>query len=176
MEGGDKYMNDNVSKKLAIPLVILTIVGVGGSFYTLSHVGPTNTYAQSQTHQPVKAQTTSIDKPETVADKTDVAGEDNYNDLSYTSSIRFQSTQEVSDDTEAKQLASLAKISSDQAKAFAEKSAGAAAFSVKIEEENGNVVYSVSVGIKEVKVDAGNGAILQTETDEENPNQAEGAK
>lgn len=139
-------MKEILQNKLAIPLLALAIVGVGGSAYTLSHVGPMT----------VSAQTT------TAADKPDVAGDQK--DPSYTSSIRVNDTQEVSDSTEAKQLASLAKISEGQAKAAAEKGAGGTASSVELENENGNVVYAVTVGNKEVKVDAGNGAILHTET------------
>lgn len=60
-------------------------------------------------------------------------------------------------------FSSLAKISSDQAKAAVEKSASGSASSVKLEEENGNVVYAATVGTKEVKVDAGNGKVLHTE-------------
>jgi len=161
MKGGDKVKN-KLQKKLAIPLLVLAIVGVGGSAYTLSHAGPTRVSAQSVA--PQVATQTAIDKPENAADKPDVAGAQKQ-DPSYTSSIKTQeSSTEVDDATEAKQLASLAKISQAEANAAAEKSAGGTATSVKLENENGNVVYAVTVGGKEVKVDAGNGTILATET------------
>ncbi len=160
-------MKDKLQKKLAIPLALLAVVGLGGTAYTLSHVGPTTASAQSQT--------AAVDKPENAADKPDVAG-DNTQDPKFTSSIKAsESATEVDDATEAKQLAPLAKISEAQAKAAAEKSAGGTATSVKLESENGNVVYAVTVGTKEVKVDAGNGAILHTEAADsgEKPGQPE---
>lgn len=173
-------MKDKLQRKLAIPLLALAIVGVGGSVYTLNHAGTMTAQAQSPAvsqpvTQQVQPQNTVSDKPETAADKPD-AGKDTQSP-SYTSSIKTQDTQEVSDTIEAKQLASLAKISEAEAKAAAEKSAGGTASSIKLENENGNVVYGVTVGTKEVKVDAGNGAILQTETADsgEKPGQPEGA-
>lgn len=169
-------MKELLQNKLAIPLIALAIVG-GGAAYTISHSGSSTIFAQTPTAQQAQPQTTAADKPENAADKADVAGADNKQDPSYTSSIKTQDTQEVNDATESQQLASLAKISSDQAKTAAEKSAGGTASSVKLENENGNVVYAVTVGSKDVKVDAGNGAILQTDTTDsgETPNQTEGA-
>ncbi len=147
-----------LQNKLAIPLLALAIVGIGGSAYTLNHTGPTTANAQQ-----AQMQSAVSDKPEGPSDKPDGQVEQKQGP-SYTSSIRVQDTQEVNDGTEAKKLASLAKISTDQAKAAAEKSAGGTASSVKLENENGNVVYVVTVGTNEVKVDAGNGMILNTES------------
>ncbi len=73
------------------------------------------------------------------------------------------------------QLATLAKISPDQAKASALKDptvAGGTVTSVSIDNENGNLVYSVQI-IKgstsyDVKVDAGTGNILFIEQGIEN--------
>jgi len=73
------------------------------------------------------------------------------------------------------QLATLAKISPDQAKASALKDptvAGGTVTSVSIDNENGNLVYSVQI-VKgstsyDVKVDAGTGNILFIEQDIEN--------
>ncbi|MBR8831112.1 MAG: hypothetical protein N5P05_003819 [Chroococcopsis gigantea SAG 12.99] len=72
---------------------------------------------------------------------------------------------------EATRLQSLAKISLREAQTIAEKSLGGRATKVHLENEDGNVVYSVHIGLKEVKVDAGNGKILLVEDlnkDEEN--------
>ncbi len=70
------------------------------------------------------------------------------------------------DDTD-QQLAALATISSEQAKASALKDptvAGGTVTSVSLDNENGNVVYSVEIGngstSYDVKVDAGTGSIL----------------
>lgn len=153
-------MKEIAQKKLAIPLLALALVGIGGSVYTLSHSGPLTAHAQSNTA--ANQQQASPDKG---------GADDNKQEPNYTSSIRVsESNQEMDGATEAKQLASLAKISPDQAKAVAEQSAGGTASSVKLEEENGNLVYAVTVGTKEVKVDAGNGKVLHTETAEAGEN------
>jgi uncharacterized membrane protein YkoI len=74
---------------------------------------------------------------------------------------------ETNDDAKEKQestkLQSLAKITPQQAQQAAEAAQGGKASSVKLENENGNVVYSVVIGKTEVTVDAGNGRILSTE-------------
>lgn len=74
---------------------------------------------------------------------------------------------ETKDDAEEQKesanLQSLAKISPQQAKQTAEKAIGGQASQVELENEDGNLVYSVIIGQKEVKVDAGNGKILYTD-------------
>jgi uncharacterized membrane protein YkoI len=78
---------------------------------------------------------------------------------------------ETNDDTkeqaeeqqEAAKLRSLAKITPQQAKQEAEAAQKGQASSVKLENEDGNLIYSVLIGQKEVQVDAGNGRVLYTE-------------
>ena len=65
--------------------------------------------------------------------------------------------------TEATQLQSLAKISASQAQQTAEAAQGNQASSVKLENEDGNLIYAVNIGQNEVAVDAGNGRILYTQ-------------
>lgn len=146
-----------MNKQQIIPFAALTLVVLGGVTAGISKMSPSIANAQ-----------TPVAQIKQVAEKLDNDGADkNEQEPTYTSSIRVpESKQEMDDGAEAKQLASLAKISSEQAKAAAEKSAGGKASSVKLEEENGNVVYKVTVGTKEVIVDAGNGKILHTETAE----------
>lgn len=156
-KGGETNMN----KQKIVPLAALAIVALGGVTAGISQMSPTLVHAQSPAAQVSQQQV--AEKPDT---GTEVA-DNNKQEPTYTSSIRIPDTgQEMDDGTEAKKLASVAKISSDQAKAAAEKSAGGSASSVKLEDENGNVVYAVTVGTKEVKVDAGNGNVLATETAE----------
>ncbi len=75
---------------------------------------------------------------------------------------------ETNDDVQEKQesakLQTLAKITPQQAQQFAEANQGGKASNVKLENEDGNVVYAVAIGQKEVKVDAGNGRVLYTDT------------
>ena len=78
---------------------------------------------------------------------------------------------ETNDDAQEKQestkLQKLAKITPQQAQQAAEAAQGGKASSVKLENEHGNVVYSVVIGKAEVTVDAGNGRILSTENSQQ---------
>ncbi len=67
------------------------------------------------------------------------------------------------DQQESAKLQSLAKITPQQAQQAAEGTQGGQARSVKIESDDGNLVYAVVIGQNEVKVDAGNGRILYSE-------------
>lgn len=78
-----------------------------------------------------------------------------------------ETNDDAKEQQESAQLQSLAKITPQQAQLAAERAVGAKASSVKLEDENGNLVYAVEIGKQEVKVDAGNGRVLYSE----NPNQ-----
>lgn len=65
---------------------------------------------------------------------------------------------------EAQTLQSFAKITPQQAQRSAETAAKGTASSVKLENENGSLVYAVAIGQNEVIVDAGNGTVLGTST------------
>jgi uncharacterized membrane protein YkoI len=71
--------------------------------------------------------------------------------------------EQAQEQQEAAKLQSLAKITPQQAKQAAEVAQKGQASSVKLENEDGNLVYAVVIGQKEVKVDAGNGRVLYTE-------------
>lgn len=77
------------------------------------------------------------------------------------------SDRETNDDAEEQQesakLRPLATISPQQAQQAAEADRGGRARSVKLENDDGNLVYAVVIGQQEVKVDAGNGRVLYTE-------------
>ena len=83
---------------------------------------------------------------------------------------------ETDDDAEEKQEAakyqSLAKITPEQAIAVAEAAIGRKAKEVELENENGNLVYEVEIGKKEVIVDAGNGKVLYTEDENQEDDEA----
>ena len=75
---------------------------------------------------------------------------------------------------EAANLQPLAKITPQQAQQAAQTSQGGKARSVKLENEDGNLVYAVEIGQKKVKVDAGNGQVLYT--DDANSEGQEGSR
>ncbi|NUN67045.1 peptidase (plasmid) [Pseudanabaena biceps] len=68
------------------------------------------------------------------------------------------------DATQSAKLRALAKITPQQAQQAAEVAVAGKATSVKLENENGSLVYSVAIAQKEVIVDAGNGRVLSTES------------
>ncbi|MEH2002536.1 MAG: PepSY domain-containing protein [Nostoc sp.] len=74
---------------------------------------------------------------------------------------------ETNDDAQEQQQAAklqpLAKITAKQAQQAAEASVGSKASSVKLENEDGNLIYAVEIGQQEVTVDAGNGKVLYVE-------------
>jgi uncharacterized membrane protein YkoI len=70
----------------------------------------------------------------------------------------------VSEADEAGALAPLAKITPDDASAAAQAEVPGQVQKVELDNENGSLVYSVEIGGKDVKVDAGTGAVLLVET------------
>jgi uncharacterized membrane protein YkoI len=86
----------------------------------------------------------------------------------YQSSIRLPD-QGDDERAEAARLSSLAKIDAKQAMAAAIAKVPGTVLETKLDNENGNLVYSVEIKVasnevQEVKVDAGNGAVLHVET------------
>lgn len=71
---------------------------------------------------------------------------------------------------EAARYQTLARITADQARNAALTAVPGTAMSVELENEDGNLVYGVSVktsaGERDVKVDAGNGKVLHIEKDD----------
>jgi uncharacterized membrane protein YkoI len=71
--------------------------------------------------------------------------------------------EQANEQKESLKLRTLAKITPQQAQKAAEVNQGGKSSRVKLENEDGNLVYAVVIGQKEVKVDAGNGRVLYTE-------------
>lgn len=100
----------------------------------------------------------------------------------YRSSITVPDTEEKNETTEAESLRPLAKISPAAARDAALAAVPGTAGDPQLENEDGNVVYSVKVTapdsrVSDVKVDAGNGNVLAKEADDdeaEEENEREG--
>lgn len=125
------------------------------------------TVESTQPAQPVAA--AESDQPDQA---TEAAGGPQEQQPSYTSSVTVPQDQEGSGQVDdAASLQGKAKITADQAKAAAlDQFKGATVQKVELENENGNVVYSVQLTDatgkpQDVKVDAGNGKILHVEAD-----------
>ncbi|MFB2771842.1 PepSY domain-containing protein [Pelatocladus sp. BLCC-F211] len=89
-----------------------------------------------------------------------------------------ETNDDVQEQQEANKLQILAKITPQQAQQTAEAFVGAKANSIKLENENGNLVYAVKIGQQDVSVDAGNGKVLYTENanQQDEKNEAMGPK
>ncbi|MEH2451876.1 PepSY domain-containing protein [Nostoc sp.] len=74
-----------------------------------------------------------------------------------------ETNDDAQEQQEAAKLQPLAKITAQQAQQAVEASVGGKAKSVKLENEDDNLVYTVEIGQQNVKVDAGNGKVLYAE-------------
>ncbi len=109
----------------------------------------------------------------------------NKNPVDLVSSIRVADPgdyglQGISETEETAQLASLARITQEEAIITALSSTQGTFIAAELDNEDGNVVYSVEVeadgNVFDVKVDAGTGAVLKIEADnEDGPDEQEGS-
>lgn len=125
----------------------------------------------------IAAAATSQSTPSTTTTATAEKGTEAHDDgdetPTYTSSIVDKASAnetegaEEDDAAEAARLAKLATVTPDEAKAAALAAQPGTAGKVELESENGNVVYDVEVntstGTVDLKIDAGNAKVLQTE-------------
>ena len=115
---------------------------------------------------------TSADAPkQPVSAQADGKSGDQTQDPSYTSSVTAPEQNGQSEADQSAALQSLAKISPDQARDAALAAVPGTAGKVELDNENGNVVYSVQITdasgkVIDVKVDAGNGSVLHQDTDQ----------
>jgi uncharacterized membrane protein YkoI len=101
------------------------------------------------------------------ANQTQQGGQTQANEPVYNSTVKVPNAN--GETGEAGMLASQAKIDVTQATAAALKQVPGTVLKTALENENGNVVYSVEVntasnGVVDVKVDAGNGSVLSQDT------------
>lgn len=97
---------------------------------------------------------------------TMVSQRSSYTQIAEASDGDGETNDSAKEQTEATKLQSLAKITPQQAQQAAETVQGGRASRVKLEDENGNLVYAVTIGQQELLVDAGNGRVLSNS----NPN------
>jgi uncharacterized membrane protein YkoI len=140
-------------------LVALGATAVGATLGLAGIVGFTNTDAPKQ---PVSAH--------------DGSSGDQTQDPSYKSSVSAPEQNGQNEADESAALQSMAKITPDQARDAAVAAVAGTADKVELDNENGNVVYSVQItganGTKtDVKVDAGNGSVLHQDSAQNEANQ-----
>ena len=132
-----------ISLKL-MTLAAIGIVGLGGLTSLSAQAAPSRVPAVAQ-------------KQQAPAEASDGDGETNDDAQSAAESARLQA---------------LATITPQQAQQTAEQKMGKPADKVEIENDGGSLVYAVSFGQQDVKVDAGNGQILYTDNQNDGENEA----
>ncbi len=135
----------NSSTKLILVSTIVGVLGIAGIARLVSANQPQD---QGAILQNLKSQLHAAN-PLQKLDQGDGDGETN---------------DDVKEQQESQTLQSLAKITPQQAQQAAEASVKGTANRVKLENEDGNLVYVVAIGRNEVTVDAGNGHVLYTDT------------
>ncbi len=175
----------SIAKRLYLVAGLVAILAIAFSAVTLaSHLAsadPTPTPAAQTTNEQddaddaAEAATEEADTddvqdeigPQDEAD--DAAGEDaaDVQEPQLNGSIAVPQGQDegLSEADEAAALAPLANITADEAVAAAQAKVPGDVQKVELENENGSLVYSVEIGGKDVKVDAGTGAVLHVESD-----------
>ncbi len=176
----------SIAKRLYLVAGLVAILAIAFSAVTLtSHLtsaqGPTPTPAAQTTDDQdddAEGATEEADNddvqeengPQDEADDADEAGDedaDGVQEPQLNGSIAVPQGQDesLSEADEAAALAPLAKITADEASAAAQAEVPGDVQKVELENENGSLVYSVEIGGKDVKVDAGTGAVLHIESD-----------
>jgi uncharacterized membrane protein YkoI len=140
-------------------LVAVGATAVGATLGLAGIVGFTNADAPKQ---PVSAQ-------------ADGKSGDQTQDPSYKSSVTAPEQNGQNEAGESSALQSMAKITPDQARDAALAAVPGTADKIELDNENGNVVYSVQITdasgkVTDVKVDAGNGAVLHQDSAQNDSN------
>jgi uncharacterized membrane protein YkoI len=139
---------------------LLTALGLlmGGSLVGVAAVA--KTHAQAQAPYKSSIQVPDDDKGEREGEREEAEEGDEGK----------EQADEANEASEAARYQSLARITADQARTAALATVPGTATSVELENEDGNLVYGVSVktatGESDVKVDAGNGKVLHVEQGE----------
>jgi uncharacterized membrane protein YkoI len=157
------------SKTIAITAAMLGVLGFGGLMRTVYARSPQAAVAIVPHHSKLIAEASDGDGE--ANDETEPPENHQYSQSPATSEPS-DGDGGVKDDVEAQQeqakLQPLAKITPLQAKKAAEATEGSKASDVQLENEDGNLVYTVTIKQKEIKVDAGNGKVLYAESDNQN--------
>jgi uncharacterized membrane protein YkoI len=145
------------SKEIALAAALMSILGVGAVVKTVSASPSQNSVQVAQASDGDGEANDATEAPEIMKNGV------HHTKIAQASDGDGETNDDQEEQQEDKKLQALAKITAEQAKQAAETSVGDKASSVKLENEDGNLVYAVEIGQKEVKVDAGNGKVLYTE-------------
>jgi uncharacterized membrane protein YkoI len=161
-------MNRKLLASLTTGVMLLGGVISAGAFYDQSAkaAAPPPALTQNAAPAPANGQQQVQDNQQqpTYSASIKVANPQNDNDTEVNDAIEKQNEAAESEALQAK-----AKITADDAKNAALKAVSGTVKKVSLDNENGNVVYSVEIqtasGVVDVKVDAGNGQVLAQDRD-----------
>jgi uncharacterized membrane protein YkoI len=162
-----KRIRKNPRARAALIAALALLLGGGASGVVLAQAkGQAQGQRQEQEKAPYRS---SIQVPDTDHEKD--SDEDSENDEkaegNEVDEKEGPEAESPAERAESTRFQSLAKITAEQARAAALAQVPGTATSVELENEDGNLVYGVSVktasGERDVKVDAGNGKVLHVE-------------
>jgi len=168
-------------RRLFLGVAVLALLGLAGAAVTITSRGASAgndnpacaTQDEADDADESASEEADTDSIEDECGPQDEAGDstegdaDDVQDPQLTGSIRVDESQYtgLSETEESAALASLATITPEQAIAAAQAEVPGDSQKVELDNENGSLVYSVEIGGKDVKVDAGTGAVLHVELD-----------
>lgn len=161
----------SIAKRLYLVAGLVAILAIAFSAVTLaSHLAsadPTPPAAQTSDEQDDAAEG-ATEEADTDDVQEEVGSQDEADDqepqLNGSIAVPQGQDEGVSEADEAAALAPLAQITADEASAAAQAEVPGDVQKVELENENGSLVYSVEIAGKDVKVDAGTGAVLHIES------------
>ncbi len=157
-----------INRFLALAAIALLVVAAMGLVTAQSYAQTATPPAQTtgQTDQSSVGPDTEVPDGAETANEADTGANDQTPLYAGSITISDTATAGQSESAESAALAGQAKVTIEQAKAAAlAANPGATVVKAELDNENGALVYSVELSTgADVKVDAGNGAILHTDT------------
>ncbi len=182
-----------MGKKAKIVLIglLATVTGVGAAFGIVAQTTRGNDSDKKDEKATYRSSVQVQDDPNEreEADEANKTSEENEageqgekaeaNEVDETNETAETDAENQAEFAESARLQSMARITPEQAKSAALAKFGGTVKKVELENEDGNVVYGVEIqiadgGERDVKVDAGNGQVLHTETGAENDGENDG--
>lgn len=158
------------STKIALAAALMSVLGVGAVVKTVSASPSQNSIQVAQVSDGDGEANDATEAPEVMNNGV------HHTKIAQASDGDGETNDDQQEQQENKKLQALAKITAEQAQQAAETSVGTKASSVKLENEDGNLVYAVEISQKEVKIDAGNGKVLYTENANQENNENEASR
>lgn len=129
-----------LNRNVLFLIITIGLLGVGG----LAVVAGTDNFTLAQSVRSTVAAENETGSTEVLDDKDDPQ-------------------EELQEKQEAERLGPLAKITPEQAQEAAQAAQSGAVQAVELENEEGNLIYEVTIADTDVGIDAGNGKVLYTE-------------